>query len=124
MANRIPGSGATFRVAGLPAGVTKDDATSIIDRVCEKLGETEFACRSKVHSLGHDPYCLGQHTEIVATVTFDRLPPKLANENSLLVEEEAEFRGEWIRLSLRFDSDFLGFTPLNEVDYPQDEIIE
>jgi hypothetical protein len=61
---------------------------------------------------------------MVATVTFERLPPQLANERNLLVEEEAEFRGEWISMSLTFDVTFLGFTPLNEVHCLQDEIIE
>lgn len=124
MANGVRGSEITFRVAGLPPGVTEDDATSIIDQVCGKLGELEFPCRSTVHSLGQDPYCLGQHTEMVATVTFENLPPQLRNESNVLAEREAEFRGEQIRMSLRIDINFLGFTPLNEVHYPPDKIIE
>lgn len=88
------------------------------------MGDSESTCRSTVHSLGRDPYRSGQHTEMVATVTFENLPPQLVNENSQIVEGEAEFQGEWIRMSLSFNLDFLGFTPLNEVDYPEDEIIE
>lgn len=126
MANRVRGSETTraFRVEGLPPGVTENDAASIIDQVFEILGEKEFPCRSTVHSLGYDPYCLGQDAEMVATVTFENIPPQLRNENNILVEEEAEYRGERIRMSLRIDVNFLGFTPLNEVHYPQDEIIE
>lgn len=88
------------------------------------MGESESICRSTVHSIGRDPYRSGHHTEMVATVTFENLHPQLANENSQIVEGEAEFQGEWRRMSLSFNLDFLGFTPLNEVDYPEDEIIE
>lgn len=111
----------TFRVAGLPAGATKDDAASIISQLCD---QSDFACHPEVHSLGYDPYCLEQHMEMVATVTFGLLPPRLATESNPLIEGHADFRDESIWTSLTFDTAFLGFTPLNEVHHSQEEIIE
>lgn len=124
MASRARGRETVFRVAGIPPGATKDDAASIIDQVCEKKGGPGFSCHSTVHSLGQDPYCLEQYTEMVATVTFETIPPQLATASRERINEKAEFRGERISIELRFDITFLGFTPLNEVDCPRDEIIE
>lgn len=121
MANNDRRRELTFRVAGLPAGATENDAASIIGQLCD---HSDFACHPTVHSLGYDPYCLGQHMEMVATVTFGSLPPRVANGRNPVIEEHADFRGESIWTSLTFDSDFLGFTPLNEVYLPQEEIIE
>ncbi|KAG8167584.1 hypothetical protein KVR01_003273 [Diaporthe batatas] len=103
MANRVRGRETVFRVAGIPPGATEGDAASIVDQ---------------------DPYCLEQHTEMVATVTFETLPPQLATATNLPIKGEAEFRGEWILVELTFDITFLGFTPLNEVHCPRDEIID
>lgn len=124
MANRARGQETVFRVTGLPPGVTHGDAASIINQICGNSSGEESSCHSTVHSLGQDPYCLGQHTEMVATVTFESVPAQLAVGSNLPIEQEAEFRGEWILITLTFDITFLGFTPLNEVHCPKEEIIE
>lgn len=108
-------------MTGLPAGATEDDAASIIGQLCD---QSDFACHPTVHSLGYDPYCLEQQMEMVATVTFGSLPPRLAAESNPIIEAHADFRGESIWTSLAFNTTFLGFTPLNEVHDSQQEIIK
>lgn len=121
----VPDSGegrnTTFRVQGLPAGIATDDAASII----AQLFDTDsFNCAPTVHSLGPDPYHYGRSVDMVATVTFGRIPPDLQNDGEVEFTQTVTLGGEETNIDLVFDSNFLGFTPLNKVKDSEERMIE
>lgn len=121
----VPDSGmgrnTTFRVQGLPAGIATNDAASII----AQLFDTDsFKCAPTVHSLGPDPYHYGRSVDMVATVTFGRIPPGLQNDGEVEFTQTVTLRGEETNIDVVFDSNFLGFTPLNNVKDSEDHMIE
>lgn len=121
----VPDSGVgrniTFRVQGLPAGIATDDAAFII----AQLFDTDsFKCAPTVHSLGPDPYNYGRSVDMVATVTFGRIPPGLPNNDPVGFTRTVTLRGEETNVDMVFDSKFLGFTPLNNVKDSEAHMIE
>lgn len=60
---------------------------------------------------------------MVATVTFGRIPPGLQNDGEEF-KKTVTLRGEETDIDVVFDSNFLGFTPLNNVKDSEDHMIE
>ena len=106
----------TFRVSGLPIGVTPDEAGKIID---DFFGDSHWRkIGTKVHSLGLDPLAMSSREDItIATITFGkRVPDQLEKTSSYYAQATVSFRKKPIDVSLTIDSEFIGFTPLNIVD--------
>ena len=96
-----------YRVAGLPAGLSKSTARSVIDHFFGL--ETQTVIRS----LGLHP----QTNSAVAIVMFSPVPARLLKGNYWKLEETVSCQGalESRLVQLEIDTHFLGFTPLNTV---------
>ncbi len=96
----------TFRVGEIPAGFDKDKLLNTIVHIFD-LGSPSDA---RVHSLA-----FSYKHEKVATVSFRNRPVALLKESSrwsfMLPENEKENGNQ-----IRFDTDFLGFTPLSPAE--------
>lgn len=111
----------TYRLWGLPAGVTIEESELILQNFFDSDGtKTE----PTVHSLGLDPYTFGRNVEVVATVTFSQTPPALLDGNRWHLKKKVPYQGVMLKLSLSIDITFIGFTPLNDVKDDEDHKIE
>lgn len=100
----------TYRVWGLPAGVSIEDSELILRDILN-LDATE----PKVHSLGLNPYVFGRDVDVVATVTFSQTPYALLDGNSWQITKSTTYQNVDMRLSLTIDTHFKGWTPLNTI---------
>lgn len=100
----------TYRVWGLPAGVSIEDSELIL-RDFLNLDAIE----PKVHSLGLNPYVFGRNVEVVATVTFSQTPLALVGGDSWRGTKSIKYQNVKLPLSLTFDTHFKGWTPLNTI---------
>ena len=101
----------TYRVWGLPTGVSIEHSESILREVLNL-----YAIEPKVHSLGLDPYVFGRNVEVVATVTFfPQTPLALRDGNSWQITKSMIFQNVKMQLSLTIDTHFKGWTPLNTI---------
>ncbi|KAL7928882.1 ankyrin repeat-containing domain protein [Trichoderma chlorosporum] len=99
----------TFRVQGIPANASKNDAKAIIAKAFSKEGKP---IHLGVHSLASDPYNRPNTTTKVATVSFAQVPETLNKRGE--VTEEVSWNDENHYITV--DSQFRGFTPLNDVE--------
>lgn len=112
----MPVTNPTFRVSGLPSGVSPREAVSILQQF---LDTNDRKTEPEVHSLGYNPYKPGRAVTMVATATF-RHPPGQYSTGF----KKVAFRNAVIPISLTFDKDFSGFTPLNDVKDDENHQIE
>lgn len=110
-----------YRIWGLPAGITIEESELVIQNFFDSDGNIT---EPKVHSLGLDPYNFGRNVEVVATVTFSRMPRDLLNGNHWYLKKHVPYHGAMLKLCLSIDTTFLGFTPLNDVKDDEDHKIE
>jgi len=106
-----------YRVAGLPTGLSKPTARSVIDQFFGV--ETQTVIRS----LGLHP----QTNSSVAIAMFFPVPARLLKGSSWKLEETVSYEGalEPRLVRLEIDTHFLGFTPLNSVaDGGEDSTID
>lgn len=111
----------TYRLWGLPAGITIEESELILQNFFDSDDNTT---EPTVHSLGLDPYTFGRNVEVVATVTFSRTPRVLFNGNRWHLKKQVPYQGAILKLSLSIDTTFIGFTPLNDVKDDEDHKIE
>ena len=102
----------TYRVSGLPGGVSFEDSESILRDFFSTDG---YVTEPIVHSLGLDPYAFGRHVDMVATVTFLPTPPTLLGKTNYHFKMRTTYQNVNVQLSLTIDTHFLGFTPLNAI---------
>jgi hypothetical protein len=107
------GDMSVYRVAGLPAGISKQTARSIIDQFF--VSETQMTIRS----LGLHP----QTNSIVAISMFFPIPARLLQGSSWKLEQTVSDEGaaKPQLVQLEIDTHFLGFTPLNIVACDSDD---
>lgn len=117
----------TYRVSGLPSGCSRQEAVSILQAF---LDTDHQQTEPEVHSLGYDAYEFGRAVDMVATVTFGKIPEwfntRLPQQFSTGkdISKAVTFRKALITVTLAFDKDFLGFTPLNDVKDDENHQIE
>lgn len=117
----------TYRVKGLPSGVSREEAVSILRSI---LDTDDHKTGPIVHSLGYAPFPFGRAVDMVATVTFQKLPqefnttPPREFRTVEDVEVTVSFRNSLVTIILNFDTDFMGFTPLNDVKDDENHQIE
>jgi hypothetical protein len=111
----------TFRVWGLPAGVSADESEDILKYFFDLDG---FSTEPTVHSLGLDPYKFGREVDFVGTATFSRIPPALLSGNHWRITKTTVYRNNSMRISLTIDTTFDAFTPLNAIKDNEDHQIE
>lgn len=124
----------TYRVWGLPAGITIEESELILEKFfnsddnktdLDKFSNSgDNTTEPTVHSLGLDPYTFGRNVEVVATVSFSRIPRALLNGNRWHLKRQVPYQGVILKLSLSIDTTFTGFTPLNDVKDDEDHKIE
>lgn len=96
----------TFRVSRIPSHVTLATLAGYLASAVPDLGDEG---NINVHSLATTPESFRASPEKIATIDFDELPTLFASPDQT----------QWLvklsntNLSLIFDRDFLGFTPLN-----------
>jgi hypothetical protein len=105
----------TYRVWGLPSNASASDSENILSAICDTDGQKTMP---KVHSIGLDPYELGSNVPKVATVTFAHTPIPLRDG------EEWTFPTQESEISIRIDTRFLGFTPLNAMENGEEPDVE
>ncbi|KAK1962446.1 hypothetical protein LY78DRAFT_249507 [Colletotrichum sublineola] len=103
-----------YRVAGLPAGLSKVSAKEILDGVFGTETQTI------VRSLGVYPYT----DSIFAIVMFFPVPSPLLDGHFWKFSKTLVCEGQVRHVQLEIDTAFLGFTPLNVVDDTQDGRID
>lgn len=117
----------TYRVSGLPVGVSKQDTAGILSSLFDR---DEQRTDPRVHSLGLDPHRFGRSVTRVATVTFSQTPQELAagrQQWNFVVHDTS-----WVRdtpydggpFPIMIDIHFLGFTPLNLVKDDEEHKVE
>lgn len=114
----------TYRVSGLPVGVSTRDAARILSSLFDNDGQITGPT---VHSLGLDPHRFGRTVTRVATVTFAQTPRALdaghqqwnftAHARAYRPDDDALF-------PIMIDTHFLGFTPLNIVKDDEEHKVE
>lgn len=103
----MSGKEVVYRIAGLPAAASRQEAWSILDDIFGP--EADITVRS-----------LGLHHRVtesaVAVVRFSSVPTELRTGTAWKKTEVVKFRGQFRELDLEIDTTFLGLTPLNVVD--------
>ncbi|KAI1357730.1 hypothetical protein F5Y08DRAFT_142949 [Xylaria arbuscula] len=105
-----------YRVAGLPAKVSGAIARQILD---DFFG---LEAKTVIRSLGLHP----QRHSLVAIVMFSHVPGSLSASarKHWMIEKVVRYGGELRNVQLEVDTDFLGFTPLNNLEDVTDRKID
>ncbi len=114
--NTIIMSHKTYRVQGIPAAYTKEGSRILLSSILEGDGENPGPT---VHSLGIDPSSSADNTFQTATVTFKQDPKIFQDKKDdwvFPITRSSSLHYRATSYSLKFDSHFLGFTPLNSVE--------
>jgi len=106
----------TYRVQGIPAAYTKEESRILLSSILEGDGENPEPI---VHSLGIDPSSSAGKRFQTATVTFKQ-DPKIFHDKKddwvFPITRSRPLHYGATSYSLKFDSHFLGFTPLNSFE--------
>ncbi len=99
----------TFRVRRVPANLSRSTLAGFLQRSVSALGGDTNIC---VRSLASSPDDWNSPPSQTATLEFVDLPPQFQSKAATTWE----FPVPGHDIALTFDTDFIGFTPLNQVD--------
>jgi hypothetical protein len=108
----------TYRVQGIPSGLTKDQSKQFLRLALGANSEL------RVHSLSPDPY---SSYRSVATITLRQIPSSLQGDRdqwTMPVQINDPNSGGSETVSITVDTHFLGFTPVSSVKDGPDHRIE
>ena len=114
--NTVIASHKTYRVQGIPAAYTKEDSRILLSSILEGNGENPEPI---IHSLGMDPSSSAGNRFQTATVTFKRDLKIFQDKKDdwvFPIPRSRSLHYGATSSSLKFDSHFLGFTPLNSFE--------
>ncbi|KAI9767398.1 MAG: hypothetical protein M1839_004517 [Geoglossum umbratile] len=111
----------TYRVQGIPSELTKDQSRELLREVLGANDELE------VCSLGPNPYSTQRNTSQVATITLGQVPKSLQDGRdqwTFRIQANSPPNGENGTSSIKIDTHFLGFTPVNPVNGGPDHQVD
>jgi hypothetical protein len=106
----------TYRVQGIPATYNIERCRILLNSILE--GDSQNS-EPIIHSLGMDPSSSLENRFQTATVTFKKDPKTFQDKKDdwlLPVTRSRSLHSRATSSSIKFDSNFLGFTPLNSFE--------
>jgi len=114
----------TYRVQGIPTTYNREESRLLLKSILDRDNENPEPI---IHSLCVDPSSSVGKRDQTATVSFKQDPKVFQDERSEWVLPIPRLRSFWDRTStssIKVDSHFLGFTPLNGFEDDSDHKIE
>ena len=114
----------TYRVQGIPATYTKEDSRILLTSILQRDNDNPEPI---IHSLGIDPSSSVDNRFQTATVAFKQDPRIFQDKKGdwlLPVPRSRSLHNQVPISSIKVDSHFLGFTPLNSFENESTHTIE